>query len=89
MPWHMGWHVALADGPARPVTIRYVITTYDIAIVSIHTIFLAGTVFCNTVPVKGWPAGHYVYVVYTYTYGSLYTSSYIYKILLEGLTSDT
>ena len=41
----------------------------------LHTIHLAGTVFYNTVPVKGWPAGQYVYVVYTYTYASLYIAS--------------
>ena len=53
----------------------------------LHSIYLAGTVFGHTVPVKGWPAGQYVYVVYTYTYASLYTSSYLYKILLACVNS--
>ena len=35
-----GMHVALADGPARPVTIRYVMNTYDIAVISICSIYL-------------------------------------------------
>ena len=38
-PWRVAWHVALADGPARPVTIRYVMNTYDIAMISIHSIY--------------------------------------------------
>ena len=48
----------------------------------LHTTYLACTVFCDTVPVKGWPVGQYVYVVYMYTYASLYISSYLYKMLL-------
>ena len=43
-----GMHVALADGPARPVTIRYLIIIYDIYIISIRTVCNAGTVFFNT-----------------------------------------
>ena len=39
--------------------------------------YLAGTVFRNTVPGKGWPVGQYVYAVYTYTYASVYISSYL------------
>ena len=36
---------------------------------------------------KGWPAGHYVYVAITYTYASLYVSSYLYSIASERLIS--
>ena len=88
-PWRVAWHVAIADGPARPVTIRYVMNTYDIAMISIHSMYLAGTVFCNTVPGKGWPVGQYVYAVYTYTYASVYISSYLYMLLLKRLKSYT
>ena len=45
---------------------------------SICSVYLAGTVFWNTVPGKGSAGRPYVYVVYTYTYASLYISSYIY-----------
>ena len=42
-PWRVAWHVALAYGPARPVTTRYVMNTYDIAMISMHSMYLAGT----------------------------------------------
>ena len=45
---HVAWYVALDNGPARPVTIRYLIIIYDIYIISIRTVCNAGTVFYNT-----------------------------------------
>ena len=69
------------------VMIRYVYVAYFRAIYKLRKLYLAGTVFFDTVPGKGWPAGQYVYVVNSYTYASLYTSSYLYKMLLEYLTS--
>ena len=48
MSWRVAWHVALDNGPARPVTIRYLIIIYDIYIISIRTVCNAGTVFYNT-----------------------------------------
>ena len=69
------------------VMIRYVYVAYFRAIYKLRKLYLAGTVFFDTVPGKGWPAGQYVYVVNSYTYASLYTSSYLYNMLLEYLTS--
>ena len=68
------------------VTIEYC-SLYFRAIYKLRKLYLAGTVFFDTVPGKGWPHGEYVYVVNSYTYASLYTSSYLYKMLLEYLTS--
>ena len=49
--------------------------------------YLASTVFWNTVPGKGSAGRPYVYVLYMYTYGALHISSYLYKVLLECLMS--
>ena len=57
--------------------------TYDIDTYYIHC---RHSVFKHCAG-KGRPAGQYVYVAYTYTYASLYVSSYLYNILLERLIS--
>ena len=41
----MAWHGMAWCAPVRDMTRIYVITTYDIAMISIRSLYLAGTVF--------------------------------------------
>ena len=78
----MAWRARM-----RSMTFSYVIIIYDLAILTLINATLVRHSVLQHCAGKGRPGGRYVYVVYTYTYASLYISSYLYKVLLECLTS--
>ena len=64
------------------ITRAYVAIAYTGAIQKLWTIYLAGTVFCDTVLAKGSSVRPPMHLACEYTSVSLYTSSYLYDILL-------
>ena len=79
MPCHAAFERArMHDSVLLHSTVAYFEATYKL-----HSVSLVRKSVLNTVPGKGWPFGQYVYVVYTYTYASVYLSSYLYKPLFN------